>query len=82
MRARTFHTDETGRFNADLACTGDHLDRPSPCAGGRLRDLTVAASAPGHRLQLKSFKLKKLEVYEIYDRCAVEIPDMQLSAER
>ncbi len=81
VRARSFHTDDSGRYIADLDCTGEHLDRPSPCAK-KPRDLTIAASAVGYRGRLRSFKLKKLPVDEVFDLCTVEVPDLALSIDR
>ena len=81
MRAARFHTDGAGRYDASIACHNPDREQASPCAKNP-RDLTIAATADGHRLKLKSFKLKNLNVAESYGVCFVQVPDLVLAAER
>ena len=81
MRAARFRTDGAGRYHGEIACKDTSRNRATPCAK-RLRDLTVAASTGGHRLRLRSFKLKKLGVVENFGLCHVQVPDLVLSTDR
>ncbi len=81
MRAARFRTDGTGRYHAEIAYKGANRSQATPCAK-RPRDLTVAASTGGHRLRLRSFKLKKLLVVEHFGFCHVQVPDLVLSTDR